>query len=219
MSDLRDDADLRRAFRELPAAGADDACPPAERLAASARGELDLDAERDVLDHLARCGACAAAWSAVHGDVASAASAAPSPRPRSGLPGRAGAALAAAALVVAVGAGLWWLAERPPAATGDVRRAVTPEAPVPESPLDTLGAPWELRWSAGPEGTAYDVQVTTLELDELYRALRLPGTSHRLPDDAVARIREHDAVVWQVVAHRPDGERHASRSVVVRVDP
>lgn len=207
MSDVRDDDALRSAFRDLPAAPPGE-CPPAERIAASARGELGRADERALLDHLAGCGACAAAWRAVRATGAGWVPVRGRPR---------WAAVAAMLVVALLGAGTWYVARRPTALAPPAHRAIEPGAPVPLSPVETLSAPWELRWSAGLEGTTYDVHVTTLDLDELHTAVRVTGTSYLLPEEAVTRIRARESVVWQVVAHLPDGERHASRSVVVAV--
>jgi hypothetical protein len=75
-----------------------------------------------------------------------------------------------------------------------------------------------LRWAAGPEGTVYDVRVTTEDLRVLDRARRLESAELRVPTSALADLESGARIFWQVTAHQPDGRTIESESFLVELE-
>jgi hypothetical protein len=189
-------------------AGDGEGCPEAERLRLSARGKLSGAEQEEVILHLSACGACAAAWRVAR-DLA------PEPaRSRSVL-----YMLAAAAVVVLAAAlGLWLLQHREPTAPPTFRnqesRWLHSEVTGPSLPRDAFA----LRWTAGPEGTTYDLRVLRENLDVLHRANGLETASHTVPQEALEDLPAGAKVLWQVTARLPDGRTTVSETFITRVE-
>lgn len=223
--ELRDgDEALRMAWRgRRPGPAPSEGCPPASDLWSAVRGDLPAEARRAVVDHTSSCAACAEAWRLAVALV-------PDPipvaekAPRSVLawlprPGALTPLATAAAVVVALAAGFWLLQGPRPGPTAEFRGA---EAPVIRSLLsDGQALPrarFRLQWSAVPEGSHYDVQVTTESLQVVASVRGLAEPAHVVPESALLPLPAGTRLLWRVEAVLPDGERVASPTFVARLE-
>jgi hypothetical protein len=212
---------LREAFAALAAVAGDGSrCPQPERLWASAREELAGSENDEVVLHLGECTACATAWR-----LARELSLPEAAQPRESTSADPGPArslwnwvpmAAAAALVVGVGVLLvarWspWNTQ-PPVYRSQEGRWL--ETLVPAGSSLPRGA-FVLRWTAGPEGTIYDLRVTSEKLEPLARASGLERAQHQVPEGALTPLGAGQRIFWQVTAYLPDGRRVVSRTFVV----
>lgn len=210
---VHDDADAWRALLaadETRAEGED--CPSADALWASARGEAARGEDVAVLDHVTRCGACAAAWR-LGREMAGGAGvgAARTGRRRALLLWAA----AAAVLVVAVVVPSLWRREggsAPPVYRAGERVAIAVESD-PVLPRDRF----VLRWSAGPRGTTYDVVVTTADLDSIAAEYGVETRTFTVDPKALSHVPKGGIVLWRVNAHLPDGRTASTATVSTRV--
>ena len=120
--------------------------------------------------------------------------------------------------VTAVGLGYRYLA--PDSETGAIYRTqegdwLQSAIPEPE-PLarDYL----VLSWTAGPEGTVYDVQIMGEDLQPLARRLQITDTEYHVPPELVADLPSGSLLYWQVVAYLPDGRTVESISFMNRLE-
>ncbi len=220
------DARLRAAFRARTSRTAPPGDHvPAEDLWSAVRGELSAEERRAIVDHTASCPACAEAWRL-------AVEVTPDPLPVAVPPASrpAWTALrwpatfapleAAAALVAAVGAGVWLSRAPEPANTPAFRGG---EVPVVRSLVGDDGAlpreQFALRWSAGPEGSRYDVRVTTEALQVVAEAEGLTEPALVVPPTALSSLPAGSRLLWRVEVVAPDGERAASPTFVTRLRP
>ena len=74
-----------------------------------------------------------------------------------------------------------------------------------------------LRWTAGPEGTTYDLHVTDEDLEVLATARRIGEAEYLVDPEALAGLPPGEKVLWRVVAYLPDGGQVASRTFVTPV--
>jgi len=181
-------------------------CPPAGDLWYSAHGELSKEANESVILHTMRCPACAEGWRLARNDVHGSRAGGGDPeerrillrwnwRPWIG---------AAAVMILALGIGYrFFPREEPPAAIyrdpGGLRlQSLSPQAePVPRSAC-------LLRWTAGPPGTTYDVQVTTDALEPLLEKFRLEKSELRIDPELLADLPTGTELFWRVTAHPPN---------------
>jgi hypothetical protein len=213
--------DLERLRAALRALGEEarprEDCPPPERLWGAVRAELSVDERHEVVDHVAGCLSCAEAWRlAVEID--------PEPRPTAQAPVVPWLASIftwrplvplAAAVVVAFTAGVVLFrapeAPREPgyreAGPGAIRSLLPEVEPVSR-------AAFRLRWSPGPEGTRYDVRVTTESLDPVASAQGLTEPSFLVPEPLLLSLRAGSRLLWQVQMRLPDGERRDSPTFI-----
>lgn len=215
-------ARLRQAFAVLDASHeAPASCPAPERLWSGARGELGPQETRALVDHVAGCAGCAAAWRlALH--LAGPDGVAGFDRPAvAGAAGRGRrvatvGALAAAAILAAVAL------VRPPAPRHEestvrepsgraLRSLLAEDRPLPRQDF-------QLRWTPGPEGSLYEVWVASGELEDLAEATGLATPEYRVPPDALASVASGATVLWQVEAAAPDGTRLVSPTFVARLE-
>jgi hypothetical protein len=214
----RDDGLARKFARLAEIAGDGSGCPSPETLWRSARAEFEPRENEAVVLHLGECTACAAAWRVAR-DLA-----------RESLERRARflerrpvrrmwvPLAAAAALVVAV-VGLTVVMRDRPGASPSYRtqedewlRPITAEgATVPRDDF-------VLRWTAGPEGTTYDVGVTTEDLRLLARETRLEAAELRVDVEQFSGLAPGTPIFWQVTAHLPDGRTVDSASFKVLLE-
>lgn len=211
---------LRKAFledAEIHSGGSD--CPPAESLWNSASGELTNVENEEIILHIGECGACAAAWRLAR-EMAEQKVPVGDSHPARGPTVRAWAPwlAAAAVLIVAVALGLQftgpWL-ERQAVYRAQEGAWLTPET------ADGAALPRDdfvLRWNAGPQGTSYDIRVTTEDLDLLAQGRMLQVNEFRVPEEALAALSAGERLFWQVTAHIPDGRRVDSDSFLVVVE-
>jgi anti-sigma factor RsiW len=195
--------DLRRAFAAPDPGTPGEDCPAPETLWAAVRGELPPAALRAVVEHTARCAACAEDWRL-------AVELAPAGSPRPAVQSSRGWRLAAAAVFCAALGGLWtWRETAPPAdpaayRTGSVLTVeVRPQVPEGTAlPADAF----ELRWSA-PAGSTYDLEVGTADLRVLAEAHDLAEPRFRVPAAALDGLPSGTEIYWRVTAITEDGRR------------
>ena len=211
---------LREAFQsdaEILAGG--ERCPAAERIWRSVEGELDAPENDSLLRHVGECGACAAAWRLAR-DLSRSSGKKREPVAAGrgdrfgGLPMLAMAA--ALVLAAALGSQLFgpWRMEAPAFRTQQAEW-LTPVGEDGESlPRDQF----LLRWAGGPEGSTYDVRVTTEELDLLATGRSLEQPEYQVPAEALADLPSGARVYWQVTAHLPGGRRVDSGSFLTRIE-
>jgi hypothetical protein len=216
LQDERDDADerLRAAFQaRRTAATTPEGCPAAADLWSAVRGELPLERRRTLVDHTSACGACAEAWRLAM-DLSRELPSASRPWHKSFAP-----LAAAAVLVLALAGGVWlFWAPRPVEAPGFrggeapvIRSLLREDAALPRSDF-------RLRWSPGPDGSRYDVRVTTESLQVLAGGQRLAEPSFLVPESALAPLPKDSRILWRVEAVLPGGERAASATFVTRLE-
>ncbi len=214
---------LRDAFTALAAVAGDGSrCPEPGRLWGSAREELAGRENEEVLLHLGECTACATAWrlarelSLAEAGESPVAAAADHRLPR--LLRRWTPLLAAAVVVVGVGALL--VARLPPRAAREPvyrsREGRWLETRVPSGTSLPRGA-FVLHWAEGPQGTTYDLHVTTETLTPLALAPGLRQPQHQVEEAELAAVVSGERVLWRVIAHLPDGRAVASRTFVTAV--
>lgn len=211
---------LREAFRSLASdARPTEDCPAPETLWEGLDETLPVDQLRDVVDHTASCAACAEAWRLAVELRAGEASAAERPRAASRvLPFRGRRLLvplaAAATLVLAVGLGVLWqggFGERPGYREPGRQeiRSLVPEG----EPLDRQAC--RLRWTGAPEGSRYEVSVTSEGLAVIATARELATPSYLVPASALEALPAGAQLFWQVGARLDDGTWIDSRTFVV----
>jgi hypothetical protein len=213
------DERLRAEFMRMDGAADRGAgCPPPERLVMASRGELARAEREEVFLHLTRCPACAAAWRAARELASGDETAGVQPAPRRILrPGWTRLA-AAAVLVALVGAGVYFLypdqESEPLYRTQEHRwlQSVTGE----EQVLDREN--FLLRWTAGPDGTFYDIQVLSARLDLLKGKNGLDRPEYLVPAEALEGVPSGSRILWQVTARLPDGRRLESETFITGVD-
>ena len=88
---------------------------------------------------------------------------------------------------------------------GGLASEIDPSTPMPRDDLI-------LRWRGAPDGTTYDIRVTTDRLAPLHRTFGIERTEHSVPEDALADLPPGAVILWNVTAHLPDGRRWTSNS-------
>ena len=212
------DADdrLRAAFRSLSADGRTDCSrEELERVWRAVSGELPADERHEIVDRMATQPAVAEAWRVAHelraaqqerlGNGAELAA-------RSWRPAWIGLA---ALLVLSVGAGLLQLRRAPTDTFRDPGRAVV--EPLVTSDATLPRDRFVLRWKPGPDGSRYQVRVTTDDLRVLTTATDLTAPELIVPPERLAELAAGARVLWQVVVAMPGGETISSETFVVRV--
>jgi hypothetical protein len=185
----------------------------------SGRGELNPTDDERVILHIAACTACAAAWRIAR-EIAPAR--APSVHPAGRRPSDRRTwlrvAAAAAMLLVVSTAGWYFLAP-------DRRDSIVYREQAGELIRNLLEEDealprnrFVLRWSAGPEGTAYDVLVASERMVPLSRGLGLDRPEFQVSEEHLAGLETGARVLWQVTAYLPDGRRIESKTFFVRVE-
>jgi len=204
-------------------AGDDEPCPAADRLWDSAAERLDRRDNESVVRHAAACGACAASWRVAREmllDEAGAAAQAAELQPV-GRTWPRWAGLAAAAMLV-LAAGIVVVQQQfttvgpsepvyraPP--LGALVSEIDPAMPVPRDDL-------VLRWSGAPDGSTYDLRVTTARLDPLHRAFGIVDAEYRVPESALAGVSPGETVLWTVTTHLAGGSAWTSPAFRATVD-
>jgi hypothetical protein len=211
-------ARLRAAFTAPAVAPpATEDCPSPETIWAAVRGELPPQALREVVDHTARCAACAEDWRlAVEVNRQSTAQEerAPGDLPANVVVGRFGrwravAAAAALAAGLLVGVGIYREAFVPGQSTyrepqqSQMRSLVAPGQALPRQ--DAV-----LRWTPLAGAASYDVSVSTEDLKPVASAHGQTAAAYRLPQEALAALPPGTKLLWLVEAVFPDGHRVTS---------
>jgi hypothetical protein len=180
-------------------------CPGADRIWGALTGESAAAECRAVIEHVAVCPACAESWRlGLHLSEQ---------RPREArrevsraLSWLRPMSVAAGLVLMVVG---WWAVRQtsdPVVRTvGDVeiRSVFEDRQALPRSDF-------VLRWTPGPDGTVYDIEVGTSDLRSLARAYALTEARYRVPDSALAGLPAGTEIAWRVQATLPDGRTVAS---------
>jgi hypothetical protein len=80
-------------------------------------------------------------------------------------------------------------------------------------PRDNL---W-LRWNPGPDGSKYDLIVTTANKEVVIQARDLETTDYLIATERLVNVPTGATLSWQVVAHTPQGTTLSSRTFEVLV--
>ena len=203
---------LSERFASPPAGEAREGCPDADTIWRAARGEMPWAETERLLTHAAACAACATAWrmarSLSEGEPAAARRRASPPWLR----------YAASVALVAVLAGLAWKIgmRRTPEAG---YRATAPAA-IHALVADGSTLPrshFVLRWTPGPPGTRYAVEVSDERLAAIVAQSGLTDASFQVAQERLSPLADGAQVLWLVKATLPDGERVTSGTFMVRV--
>ena len=209
---------LQRAFASLEGRSPGPGCPEPERLWSAARGELPAHVVRPLVLHLVECGACAEGWRLAR-EVEPRLVPAPAVAARP-VPARPswtfwGALAAGMTVALAASVVLHQQPERTPGFREGTRNDI--RSLVPESdalPRDRC----VLRWSPGPEGTTYNLQVATERLEKISEARGLTSAAYQVPPPVLASLPSGAKLLWRVEAVAPDGARATSATFVARVE-
>jgi len=209
---------LRTAFAALAegAPGCDDP-PSPDRIWQAVRGELTPEETRKLVERTSRHPEMAEAWRLAREMVSimgRTAEVVPMPRARR-RPWLAGLA-AAAVLTVGIAATLFWQApwQRTPIFRSPGEATISSVLPE-DRPLARDA--FLLRWAGGPEGSEYDLFVSTSDLRVLTRAEQLTSPSHLVPEEVLADLASGELVLWRIEATAPDGRRLSSPTFVQRL--
>jgi hypothetical protein len=210
------DEKLRQAFQSLGDTSAAWREEELERVWKAVSGDLPAGERQEIVDRMATDPAYAEAWrvaqtlwSVSHGEGAARAA----PPSRNWVP----VWLAAAAVVIiGVGAVLVQLTRTPDSEFREQAQYVV-ESLVP-SDATLPRAMFRLRWAPGPEGSRYDVRVTTEDLRVLATAADLTDPELVIGRDLLQGVASGARILWQVDTSLPDGARVSSRTFVARVE-
>jgi hypothetical protein len=208
------DERLRDAFRGL-AATTPERCSEDEldRVWRAVSGDLPAEERRTLVDRVASNPAYAEAWRVAHElhRIAHEGVPAVAATPRSWSPAWLGLA---AALVAGVGFGLFQI-QRAPADSFRTQPRYAVDSAIPSDATLPRDA-FVLRWTPGPEGSRYQVRVTTEDLRVLVSESDVRSPEFRVPPDALENLSPGSRILWQVVASVPGGEQISSQTFVVR---
>lgn len=231
MSPGEDVEKLRAAFVSLSEAGNGNAsCPSPDRIWSAERGELSVEETRDLIAHTAECPPCAEAWRLAR-DVSIPGVLAPASTALKNVSAdRRGVAryrwipaLAAAAAAVLVSAALLLRGRRTePHRLPDETVYRDAGAFGPRSLLaDAKALPRDrcvLKWSPGPPGSRYDIQIASEDSQVLHRANGLTTEEYRVPESALLRLAPGSRFLWQVEVVTPEGTRTSSATFLARLE-
>ncbi len=207
-----------------PPSSAAGPCPEPGTIYDAVRGRLAPRELRAVVEHVAACPGCAQEWrlamafeeaTAEDDSVPDVHPAAACPRSPLHL-----VSIAATFVIALLAAGVWYTG-------GDF---APEEAPVyrdagPGEIVSLLGdgaaldrndpvLRWRLGEEGAPEGTTYDVLVSTSDLVPVVEEYDLPEPELRIPADALAQVGEDVDLAWRVTARLPEGGEVVSRTFV-----
>jgi len=213
------DEQLREAFGQMGGIAEHGAgCPPPERLVEAGRGALRRGEREQVFLHITRCPACAAAWRATR-ELAAGLEPASEPVAKRRVLSPTWARLAAATILVALVSVGWYVLDPDRKAEPLYR---TQENRWLQSALvegQALGREsFVLRWTAGPQGTFYDVEVLSERLEPLTDRYGVTEPEYRVPVEVLETIPSGARILWQVTARLPDGQRIESQTFLTEVE-
>jgi len=209
---------LRRSFASLTKeALPEEGCPAPERIWEAARGKLAPSDTRDLVDHTAACPACAEAWRLAAGVIAETGEERIE-RARPSGPRWSLIAAAAAALIVMVT--LVTQLRRPPFDEDPTYRAPedTSLRSLMQEPQTLARERCELRWSPGPPGASYSIEVAMEDLTILSSARGLNEERYLVPAAALAKLPAGARLLWRVEALLPDGSKVSSATFVSKLE-
>jgi hypothetical protein len=212
---------LREAFAGLgERAAPGPECPEPDRLWAAATAESPVEERHEIIAHTASCASCAAAFRLARGLSEDAAGHAGQVVPHSRFTQRpwlrwaAPLAAVAAALILAVLVPGMWRSEPSPYRGGEFREILSE---IPETAALPRGEA-DLRWSAGPPGSRYEVRVLTPEGREIAVESDLTAPQYRIPPSALQGIEAGSLLYWQVKTFPPDETSVVSKTFSVRLE-
>jgi hypothetical protein len=184
-------------------------------------GALPAEERRELVDRTAADPGCAEAWRVAR-ELWPASEAAIAGGPTAVSPGRAARRTlpwmaAAAALLLGTTIGLVSLLDRP---RGDEFRASAGYVVESLVPADTAlpRDRFRLRWTPGPEGSRYEVRVTTEDLQVVATDGGLTTPEFVVEAAVLSDLVAGAELFWQVNVALPDGERIASPTFVTAVE-
>lgn len=210
---------LRAAFAALAdGSSVGDDPPSPERIWRAVRGELSTEETRELVELISKDPESAEAWRLAREAAVNAGEAAevvpmPLTRRRPWLP-----AIAAAAVVtIGIAASLFWQDSqtRIPVYRDSSETAISSELP---EGLAMAREAFLLRWTGGPEGSTYDLIVSTSDLRIVTRAERLTSPQHLVPREVLIDLPPDTPVLWQVEVTTLNGGHFASPTFVQRVE-
>lgn len=192
-----------------------------ERIWLAVSGALSPEERRELVDRTAADPECAEAWR-VASELWRASQASAVGGAAAAAPGRAtrwatGWLGAAAALLLASTIGVVSLLNRPSddefrASSGFVVESlVAADTALPRNAF-------RLRWTPGPEGSRYQVRVTTEDLKVLATAPDLTAPEFTVEPGVLAGLSSGARVFWQVDVSLPNGERRTSSTFITRLE-
>lgn len=210
------DADLQRAFQALgETAPGPCSAEDLELVWRATAGELPPEQRRALIDRMATDEALAEAWR-----VAAALQDGPARDtpvgPARPMWARPWMLAVAAGLVAATATVIYQRDVRPPDDTYRAPAAAAVTSLIPDGSLLPRDD-FRLQWSPGPEGSRYDVRVTTEELD-LVAAATADQPEVLIPADRFGGMPPGTPLFWQVEVVWPSGERRTSATFTVRVE-
>ncbi len=233
MKSQENENDVRR-WREAFASLALDArpaegCPDPERIWMAVRVELSPGEVRELVDHTAVCPVCAEAWRLARELTAEAS---PAGEVHGALIERSaksrrtawrwGSMIAAAAVIMLVTVLSIQFDESPvnlPGTPGfgtpqyregseaDIRPLSPADRPLPRDRF-------QLKWSSGPSGTRYQLQLATADLVVVLQAHGLEEPSYLVDEKTLQPFPSGTRFIWQVEAAYADGTRRTSDTFV-----
>lgn len=197
-------------------------CPSDDELWASASGELNPAANEAIILHLARCGECSSIWRLAREILPSDHLSQPSVvsignRKRPQVWRRVLLPAAAAAVLIGVGLSTAFLLRNGPSSE-PVYRQQDNDVTISASP-DTRSLPrsaCRLQWSAGPDGTRYDVIISDEELEILDTVKGLGEPEYTLAEEKISTSARE--LYWRVTAHLPGGRKLSSETFTTSID-
>lgn len=216
--------DLRAAFASLSAnatPGPD--CPVPESIWEALRGGMSSRSTAVIVEHTARCHACAEAWRLGREFAGQRRADTGAPARTMTFPFRAPAfgvwaGLAAAALLlIVVGIGI----VMPPkgqqpivmrAGEGKTIQSLVEEAA--SLPRDAC----VLKWSAPAAGARYTLRVGTQDLTPIASVQGLERLEYRVPMKNLESLPSGATIVWRVEAYLPDGRHVASQAFMNKIE-
>lgn len=215
---------LRAGFAARPHESSSTAgpCPEPATVYDAVRGRLAPRELREVVEHVAACPRCAEEWRlAMAFEEESSAGGEASPQAHPGAarprPPLRLVSVAASMVIALLAAGVWYtVGDRAPEEAPVFRDA----GPGEIVPLSADGAALDrqapvLRWRLGeegaPEGTTYDVLVSTEEGEVVAEAEDLESPRYPLRPESLEALPAGTRLEWLVEAHLPDGSRVSSR--------
>lgn len=212
-----------------PPSAAAGPCPEAGTIYDAIRGRLAPRELREVVEHVAACPRCAQEWRLAMAFEEAAAEDDSVPdvypaaaRPRSPLR----LVSVAAALVIAIlAAGVWYTGGHDVPEEAPVFRDAGPGEIIPLVPdgaaldRDAPVLRWRLGEEGAPEGTTYDVLVSTQDGDAVAEADGLEDPRYALPAETVQSLPPGTVLEWLVDAHLPDGSRVRSKLFSITLRP
>jgi len=204
---------MRTSFQSQQCCDPGEDCPEYERLWLSAMEELEGSDNEEIILHLAHCPECASIWQLARklvpdAPVFSAPTLPATVQARVPLWRRPQILTLAALLILAMGLGLHFALLRQGLDPVN-REQQTRERILPRDGWRTL--PREhclLRWSSGPEGSRYPLNITTEDLDVLRNIRNLKSPEYLFPEEFIPK--EENRILWRITVRLPDGERISS---------